>query len=190
MIKGRLFYIMGPSGAGKDSLIQYARKSFENSTQLIFAHRYITRPIDLNENHIALTDTEFDSRQHAGLFALHWQSHHLKYGIGCEIDAWLDQGCHVLINGSREYLDQARAIYPHLIPILISVNPDILAQRLLQRGRETEAQIAMRLKRAAKFDSSVDDVNIIQNNSDLRSAGEALIQCIQKHISACSGLSS
>lgn len=77
-----------------------------------------------------------------------------------------------------------------MIPILISVNPDILAQRLLQRGRETEAQIAMRLKRAAKFDSSVDDVNIIQNNSDLRSASEALIQCIQKHISACSGLSS
>ena len=40
---GQLIYVMGPSGAGKDSLLGYARERLAEQP-LVFAHRYITRP--------------------------------------------------------------------------------------------------------------------------------------------------
>ena len=40
---GRLIYVIGPSGSGKDSLMQYARKHCPGN-EAAFAHRYITRP--------------------------------------------------------------------------------------------------------------------------------------------------
>lgn len=83
MAEGRLFYVIGPSGSGKDSLMRYARASLAGDPSVVFAHRYITRPMELHgENHVALTETEFDARLAAGLFAMHWESHGLRYGIG------------------------------------------------------------------------------------------------------------
>ncbi len=81
-----LFYLIGASGSGKDSLMDYARQRLQNRP-LLFAHRYITRPSDFNgENHIALSEEEFFQRLHSGLFAMHWHSHGYHYGIGIEID--------------------------------------------------------------------------------------------------------
>lgn len=103
MAEGKLFYVIGPSDSGKDSLLRYARARLGPVSRVVFAHRYITRPVDVNgENHVALTKAEF------GLLAMHWRSHGHRYGIGREIDLWLAKGCQVVVNGSREYLPQAR----------------------------------------------------------------------------------
>ncbi|WP_213034165.1 phosphonate metabolism protein/1,5-bisphosphokinase (PRPP-forming) PhnN [Acinetobacter sp. ANC 3813] len=182
MPKACLFYLMGPSGSGKDSLIQSAKKHFEGNASLFFAHRYITRPIDLNENHISLTPAEFHARQNAGLFALHWQSHDLHYAIGCEVNAWLAQGHHVLVNGSRGHLEQAKSCFPNLVPVLISVSPEILAQRLHARGRESETQIHARLQRAAAFAQTELGLTVIENNAELSQASAKLIQVIEQHL--------
>ncbi len=53
---GRLFYVVGASGAGKDSLIEYARNALGSRDAVVFAHRYITRPPTARgENHVALS---------------------------------------------------------------------------------------------------------------------------------------
>lgn len=131
MIKGKLFYVIGPSGSGKDSLMRYARERLAGDAGVVFAHRYITRAAELQgENHIALTAPEFDARRAAGLFAMHWGSHALRYGIGLEINFWLERGCNVVMNGSREYLPQAKCSYPALVAVLIAVAPEVLAERL------------------------------------------------------------
>ena len=81
----RLFYVIGASGAGKDTLINYARTKINGLQPVIFAHRYITRPpFTGNENHISLSSEEFQSRIKANLFALYWESHGNFYGIGHE----------------------------------------------------------------------------------------------------------
>src|SRR4051812_46339588 len=101
----QLFYIIGASGVGKESLINYARTTINGSLPILFAHRYITRPAQAgNENHIALSTEEFQSRLAGNLFALHWESHGQSYGIGVEINTWLEKGFHVVVNGSRQYL--------------------------------------------------------------------------------------
>ena len=58
---GRLIWLMGPSGAGKDSLLAALRQ--REHPQLLVAHRYITRPASAgSENHIALSEKEFFTR--------------------------------------------------------------------------------------------------------------------------------
>ena len=112
MVEGTLFYVVGASGSGKDSLMRYGRQRLAGDSNVIFAHRYITRPVELHgENHVALTDSEFDARLAAGFFAMNWSSHGLRYGIGREINLWLAKGCNVVMNGSRAYLIEARRSY-------------------------------------------------------------------------------
>ena len=90
---GPLVYVMGPSGAGKDSVLERARSLLSVDTPVAFAHRYITRPADVGgENHVALTRAEFASRRAHGLFAFHWHAHGNDYGIGREVEAWRAAG--------------------------------------------------------------------------------------------------
>lgn len=94
---------------------------------------------------------EFERLERQGAFALCWRANGLAYGIPVQIDEWLASGRHVLINGSRAYLDQARQRYPQLLAILLTVDIDVLRQRLMNRGRESATQIEARLKRSALF---------------------------------------
>src|SRR5262249_19204778 len=143
-----LLYIVGASGVGKDTLLQYARRHINGSLPLLFAHRYITRPVrEDSENHISLTTEEFMLRKEKGLFAMDWESHDLHYGIGSEIDVWMEKGFHVIVNGSRAYLGTARQRYSDLITIIIEADPDIILHRLENRGRETAKDIDNRFRR-------------------------------------------
>ncbi|MGE4528427.1 MAG: phosphonate metabolism protein/1,5-bisphosphokinase (PRPP-forming) PhnN [Rhodospirillaceae bacterium] len=147
-MSGRLIYVMGPSGAGKDSVLRAARLAAP--PRLWFAHRYITRPADdASENHVALSDAEFAARRDAGGFALHWESHGWRYGIGIEIDAWMASGSDVVVNGSRAAFDAAHGRYPALLPVLLTASPEILRARLAARGRESAEALEARLVRNA-----------------------------------------
>ncbi|MEN3262318.1 ribose 1,5-bisphosphokinase [Sodalis endosymbiont of Spalangia cameroni] len=144
----RLIWLMGASGAGKDTLLQVLRASAPPG--LLVAHRYITRAADAGgENHIALSEAEFHRRQEAGLFAIHWQAHRQHYALGIEIDLWLDRGQDVVVNGSRLHLPALTPRYAgRLLPVCLTVSQPVLAQRLRQRGREDETAINARLARA------------------------------------------
>lgn len=178
-MSGRLVYLIGASGSGKDSLLTFARSRLEGEPCVAFAHRYITRPFDAGgENHVALTEAEFDTRLAMGLFAMHWASHDHRYGIGCEINHWLAKGFTVVMNGSREYLPEARQRYPELRAVLVSVAPDILAGRLRSRGREDEADIAKRVIRAAAYADPVGVHHRVANDGTLEEGGESLVRYI------------
>jgi ribose 1,5-bisphosphokinase len=145
----KLIYVMGPSGAGKDSLLAFARERV--GTRVMFAHRYITRAVADGENHIALTHDEFASRLSYGLFSMHWESLGLRYGIGVELDAWLVRGMPVVVNGSRQHAEVVLERYPHARFVYIDATPAVLAARLARRGREDARQIEARLARRPAF---------------------------------------
>ena len=178
-----LFYVIGASGSGKDSLIQYARSHLAESASVVFTHRYITRSADAGgENHVELNENEFFSRVKMRCFSMNWYSHNTYYGIGIEINQWLALGLNVVVNGSREYLEEAAKKYPELIPVLVGVDQDILRERLKDRGRENEKQIDLRLKQARRLEAKVSHPKLIkiENNDDLNVAGEQLIDIIYK----------
>lgn len=144
----KLYFLVGPSGVGKDTLLDYLKKYQIADEQPLVAHRYITRPVrEGDENHVELSISDFLQRKKTGLFLFDWCSHDYSYGIGQEVKQWLAAGKDVIINGSRQYLSTALEIYPDLIPVWISVSENILRQRLEQRGRETMQQIEARIQR-------------------------------------------
>lgn len=184
-MSGSLVYVMGPSGSGKDSLLRHAREALTarpaDLASLCFAHRYITRPVSLDaENHIALSPAEFEARRRAGLFALHWHSHGLDYGIGVEIESWLAQGMTVVVNGSREHLHAARQRFAQLRAVLIDVSLATQRQRLLARGREDARAVEARLSRTASLGGVVDERTVlIPNEGSLSQGTERLLQVLR-----------
>ncbi|ULN66222.1 ribose 1,5-bisphosphokinase [Vibrio gigantis] len=169
---GQLYYVIGPSGAGKDSIISALREQFVKD--LVVAHRYITRAADAGgENHVELSDDEFFIRYSRNMFAMSWQAHGMSYGIGQEVHQWMDAGLSVVVNGSRAYLDAARDLFGEkLVPVVVSVKPEVLEARLRARGRESEAEIALRLQRAADYCvDSVSGVSTINNTLCIDNSG-------------------
>ena len=167
-----LYYVVGPSGAGKDSILNAARSQLTADQSVVFAHRYITRPADAGgENHIALSVDEFQMRKARGLLCLDWESHGLCYGLGSEVRAWLDAGLNVVMNGSRGYLAEAsKKFETELIPVLVEVDGSILRERLRKRGRETPQEIEKRVERANAFKIEHSRLQVIANNGPLDTA--------------------
>ena len=180
----RLYYVVGASGAGKDSLIQYARGALAARAAIVCAQRYITRSVQSDgENHVALTKDEFLQRKRHELFAMTWQSHGYHYGIGAEIDVWLAKGLDVVVNGSRSYIPSAIARYPKLQVIWISAAPQLLAARLARRGRESRAEISARLQRNARLGVEPPPGALhINNEGPLESAGSLLVKLLTARV--------
>ena len=86
---GRLVAIVGPSGAGKDTLIAGAVAA---RPDLVWARRTITRPATGNEPSEAVSEAEFERRRAAGAFAFWWTAHGLSYGIPASIHDHLAAG--------------------------------------------------------------------------------------------------
>ena len=140
---GRLFAVVGPSGAGKDTLIAAAAAA---RPALHVVRRVITRPEAAGgEPFEGVSPTEFAARAARGAFALTWDAHGLSYGIPATIDAALAAGRDVVFNGSRAVLEQAAARYPGLAVLHVTAPVPVLAARLAARGRETAGDIAARL---------------------------------------------
>lgn len=145
---GRLFAVVGPSGAGKDTLIAEAMRA---RPDLAVVRRVISRPTAAGgEDFEGVTAEEFATRRAAGEFALHWRAHGLDYGIPVRAFAPLAQGRDVIFNGSRKALEAARGPFPQMQVIHVTAPDAVLAGRLAARGRETAADIAARLQRAAE----------------------------------------
>lgn len=135
--------VVGPSGAGKDTLIAAALK---HRPDIHLIRRVISRPTEAGgEDFEGVTADEFDRRKAAGEFALDWQAHGLRYGLP---QAQFAAHPSVLFNGSRAALPEASRRFPGLRVIVITAPPEVLAMRLAARGRESAAEVSARLNRA------------------------------------------
>ncbi|MCL6416000.1 ribose 1,5-bisphosphokinase [Aestuariirhabdus sp. Z084] len=188
-----LFYLMGPSGSGKDSLLEGLRQRLNGGSPVLFAHRYITRHWKAGgENHIELSPQEFDQRLRSGLFKMHWQANGCHYGIGTEVDAWLASGHSVIANGSRASLAEAQRCFgAKLVPVLVGVEPHLLRRRLLARGRESAAEIEARVSRSLELQHQLqhqlqqqlpDRTLHLHNNGALSDAVTDLHHLLQQHV--------
>jgi len=178
---GHLFLVVGPSGAGKDTLLDAARAHFTGNPNVIFPRRYITRPCDAGgEDHIATSEDEFNTLKKQGLFAFHWGAHDLHYGIPLQINGALESGINVVVNVSRGAIEFVRENYDNVSVISIVVDQAILAERLKARGRENENDISRRLDRAKSFSVSGNDVITIDNSGLMHPAVKQFISVVSK----------
>jgi phosphonate metabolism protein PhnN/1,5-bisphosphokinase (PRPP-forming) len=146
----KLILVVGPSGSGKDTLIEAARRHFEADDRIVFCKRCITRADQTGEAHEFVSEAEFARMKSEGAFFLSWDAHGLHYGITADIRKDLSAGRNVVVNVSRGVITEARRKWPDTHVINLSARPDVLRQRLEVRGREAGDNIGKRLERAGE----------------------------------------
>lgn len=174
---GRLVLVVGPSGAGKDTLLAFARDKLAGDSAIVFPRRTVTRPSSESEDNEAIAPEDFERAVIAGRFALWWRAHGHGYGIDRSIDDHLANGRTVVINVSRTITPSARTKYQDVVVVLITAPPDILATRLESRARRSDGTIAARLQREDKIATANPDVTIHNIGSSERHGCE-LVQAI------------
>ena len=175
----RLIYVMGPSGAGKDSLLDWLKKKLPPQSPVHFAKRTIDRPLQaLGEQHESVDSATFERLQDENSFAMHWLANGRQYGVRHAVLEPLQQRQWLLVNGSRAYLPEALRQFDGLTVLHISASADILRARLLARQRETPEAVEARVQRTVTFsvpptchcvsvlnDTSLDDAGAVLMNA-------------------------
>jgi len=185
--QGVLLAVVGPSGVGKDSLIAHARTVFAFDPSVLFVRRAVTRPaMAAAEDHDCLSPDEFAAALAAGRFAVSWQAHGLSYGIPAAVRAHLATGGVAVVNGSRAALADIASVFGNVVTVHVTARPDILAARLAGRERETEADMARRLERAAIALPECGRLVEIDNGGAFDAAAEAFVAVIRKAVDRAS----
>jgi ribose 1,5-bisphosphokinase len=173
--------IVGPSGSGKDTLINFARTRLADRPEFVFVRRIVTRPADrASEDHDSLSIAQFEAQERSGGFALSWPAHGLRYGLPSSVDADIDAGRVVIANVSRHVIGEIERRYARTTVVALSASPDIIAQRLAARGREDEAAISQRLARMVDADALGPATVRLDNSGPLVIAGERLVDILQE----------
>jgi ribose 1,5-bisphosphokinase len=162
---GRLVLVVGPSGAGKDTLLRLARAGCVDDHDIVFPRRVVTRAASADEDNIAVTSDEFRRALDHGDFAAHWEAHGHSYGLPLEINDDIRAGRTVVVNVSRTVIGALRGAYANVVVVAITAPPDVLAARLAARARKSDGNIAERLTRSVDDQSAHADVTILNAGS-------------------------
>ena len=175
---GTLFLVVGPSGVGKDTLLDGAREELEGEL-FQFPSRVITRPAASGgEDHEAATDAQFVEMETQGAFLHHWTAHGLRYGIPANIAKTLAAGVNAVVNTSRHEIDSIQKKIPNSLTIYISAPSNVIANRLWTRGRETKDEIARRLARSSEWAPEDRSFLEVHNDGTVKEGIKKLIDMI------------
>jgi ribose 1,5-bisphosphokinase len=162
---GRLILVVGPSGAGKDTLIGMARTALAGDRNVFFPRRVVTREASPSEDNEYMGPEAFRRALARGDFAEHWKAHGHCYGLPRAIDDHIRAGCTVVANVSRTVVAAMRGAYGDVTVVSITAPPDVLAERLAGRARSSDGQLSERLGRAVDGAATTPDVTIVNVGS-------------------------
>jgi ribose 1,5-bisphosphokinase len=157
---GRLVLVVGPSGAGKDTLLGLAKRACADNGDIVFARRVVTREASAFEDNEQLSPDAFRQAQARGEFAVHWQAHGHCYALSGSIDQDIRAGRTVVANVSRTVIGAMRGAYAEVCVVSITAPPDVLNERLASRARGSDGKIEDRLARAVDDAAAVPDITI------------------------------
>ena len=162
---GRLVLVVGPSGAGKDTLLRLAQAACVDDHNVVFPRRVVTRASSADEDNIGVNPDEFARARDHGEFAVHWDAHGHSYALPVEINDDIRAGRTVVANVSRTVISALRQAYVNVAVVAITAPPDVLAQRLAARARHSDGDLAERLTRSIDDASANADVTILNAGS-------------------------
>lgn len=177
-LPGRLILVVGPSGAGKDTLIEAARLTLATDPRWVFPRRIVTRPASEAEDNIEASDADFLQVRARGGFALAWNAHGHWYGIPASIDADLARGARVIVNVSRAVVAEARRRWPDVTVIEVTAPTDVLARRVAARARPSDGAGPQRLARRFEPGEIPSADATIDNGGELDTAIGAFLDAV------------
>lgn len=175
--KGVLLILSGPSGCGKDTIIAELKKRSENIRQSISATTRAMRDGEVDGVDYYFTDVEsFEENINKGYFLEYVKYGDNYYGTPKKaVDEMLDSGVSVLLKIEVEGAGNVRKLYPDIVSVfIVPPSMQVLKERLLGRGTETEESFRKRidtareeLKRAREYDYIVINDDLEQCVSDV-----------------------
>lgn len=174
---GRFVLVVGPSGAGKDTLIAGAKAACAHDRAIVFPRRIVTRPTTDAEDHDSLKNAAFNCAVKNGVFAFWWQAHGLQYGIPATADDDVRSGRTLVCNVSRGIVADVRTRYIQVDTVLVTAPAGILAERLAGRSRATDGCLAQRIQRNDAFAEFRADY-VIENIGAAEAAVRTLLDVI------------
>jgi ribose 1,5-bisphosphokinase len=175
---GPLVVVVGPSGAGKDTLIVRACARLAGDSTVVFPRRIVTRAASAAEDHHTISDHDFAAAAQQDAFAFWWEAHGLKYALPAGIDEDIRAGRIVVCNVSRGIVAALRRRYVRLGVVLVTAPADVLTTRLAMRGRADDGDFAQRIDRMAPPYAELSPDHVIENVGDLERATASLVTAI------------
>jgi ribose 1,5-bisphosphokinase len=162
---GRLILVVGPSGAGKDTLLGLVKAACADDPNIVFPRRVITREASVSEDNEEVSRDAFRQALARNEYAVHWEAHSHCYALSRTIDDELRAGRTVIANVSRTVVAAMRRAYADVVVISITAPSQVLAERLAMRGRSSDGNIEHRLGRTVDDISAAPDVTIVNVDS-------------------------
>jgi ribose 1,5-bisphosphokinase len=158
---GRLVLVVGPSGAGKDTLLGLAKAACADDSNIVFARRVVTREPSASEDNEQVSHEAFQQAIAEDAYAMHWEAHGHGYALSRAIDDDIRAGRIVIANVSRTVVAAMRRAYAEVVVVSITAPPQVLAERLAMRARGSDGKIEQRLGRTVDETSAKPDVTIL-----------------------------
>jgi ribose 1,5-bisphosphokinase len=162
---GRLVLVVGPSGAGKDTLLGLARAACADARNIVFPRRVITRAASASEDNEEVSAGTFQEALTRGEYAMHWEAHGHCYALSRAIDDEIRSGRTIVANVSRTVIGAMRRAYADVVVISITAPPDVLAERIAMRARSSDGRVENRLRRTVEDASAAPDATIVNTGS-------------------------
>jgi ribose 1,5-bisphosphokinase len=162
---GRLVLLVGPSGAGKDTLLGLAKAACADDRNIVFPRRVITREASASEENEEVSIGTFQEALVRGEYAMHWEAHGHCYALPRAIDNDIRAGRTIVANVSRTVIGAMRRAYADVVVVSVTAPPNVLAERIAMRSRGSDGRIENRLRRTVEDASAVPDVTIVNIGS-------------------------
>jgi guanylate kinase len=181
-MKGNVFIVCAPSGAGKTSLVSELLRR-DRSTRLSVSHTTrAPRPgeQDGRDYHFVSRPT-FEAMIERGEFLESAEVHGNLYGTS---QGWIDEqrarDVDIVLEIDWQGAQQVRRLIPEAVGIFIlPPSPDTLRQRLIDRGQDSEAVIARRLQAARGEIAHLAEFDYVMINNNFDDAVEDLVSIVR-----------
>lgn len=173
-VRGKLFVISAPSGAGKTSLISALVDEMPN---LVISVSYTTRdkrPGEIDGVHYNfVSQAEFEENLAKGEFLEHANVFGKNYGTSRKwVSDKLDAGFDLLLEIDWQGARQVKSIFPEEEISIFIAPPSMqtLTERLYARRQDTQEVIAERMALASRETSHYDEYDYLVINEDFDTA--------------------
>ena len=186
MAKGNLVLFSGPSGVGKDTVLDVL---IEKSPKIQKSISMTTR--ERRNGEIEGVDYYFTSMDtFKEMIDNHEVLEYAQYGKNLygtpkePVDLWLDEGKTVILKIEVQGAAKIKALYPDALSIfLMPPSMQELEDRLRNRGTEEENDLAERLQIAKNEIEKSKDYDFIVVNKTVEDTADAVLQLLKTHIS-------
>lgn len=182
--KGVLLILSGPSGSGKDTVLEEMMKMDSN---IVMSKSLTTRkPRDGEINgkdYIFVSTEEFEDNIKNDKMVEYVKYGNNYYGTPKDpIDNWMEEGKTVILRIEVQGADKIRELYPEVISVfLMPPSVKTLHTRLKGRGSETEEAIRTRMEIAKGEMLRASDYDYIIVNDRLEDAVLLALEVINRH---------